>query len=328
MHRSDSFFVNWADFPAPVRMEDGTIAVHWLKRIGPSSFDYRVEVALSGDGGASWSGPLVPHDDRSFAQHGFVSMLPSDATTMAIVWLDGRAYGADGNGYGSAPDAMQLRGTTLTDDGILGRDVAIDLRACSCCQTGLAAAGNGTILAAYRDRTEDEIRDISVVRWTEGGWERPVQVHDDGWEISGCPVNGPAIAADGDEVAVSWFTGADDVAAVKVAFSGDAGRSFEAPVRIDHGNPVGHVDIELLGDGSALVSWVEWAEGNEVLLLCRVRRDTGCLAEEVLTTNTSRASMNFPRMARVGRDIFIAWTQPNGATDSIEIRRASLAEEG
>ena len=196
----------------------------------------------------------------------------------------------------------------------------------SCCQTSLAATGDGTILAAYRDRAEGEIRDISVVRLTEEGWQSPVTVHDDGWELSGCPVNGPAIDANGKIVAVSWFTGAHDVPAVKVAFSDNGGRNFDTPVRIDQGNPVGRVDLELLDDGTALVSWVEWTEGNEALYLCRVHRDTGCISPEILAINSAGASVNFPRMAQLGRDVYLAWTQPDENGDSIAIRRAVLAE--
>lgn len=326
VHQGPNLFVNWADFPGIALFDDGTIAVHWLREIGPSSFDYQVEIALSRDGGASWSKPLIPHEDRSFAQHGFVSMLPAGAETLAVIWLDGRAYGAGRDEASTVPDAMQLRATTLTSDGSLGHDVAVDLQTCSCCQTSLAATGNGTILAAYRDRTDGEIRDISVARLTVDGWQRPVTVHHDGWELAGCPVNGPAIAADGHDAAVAWFTGANDFAAVKVAFSDDAGRSFGAPVRVDLGNPVGRVDVELLEDGTALVSWVEWTDGNEALMLCRAEKESGCVAQEVLATNSAGASVNFPTMARLGRDIFIAWTQPDETGDRIAMRRVRLTE--
>lgn len=326
VHQGSDLFVNWADFPGIALFDNGTIAVHWLREIGPSSFDYQVEIALSRDGGASWSEPLIPHEDRSFAQHGFVSMLPAGAESLAVIWLDGRAYGADRSEASTTPDAMQLRATTLTSDGSLGRDVAVDVQTCSCCQTNLAATGNGTILAAYRDRTDGEVRDISVARLTVDGWQRPVTVHNDGWELAGCPVNGPAIAADGHDAAVAWFTGANDLAAVKLAFSGDAGSSFGPSVRVDLGNPMGRVDVELLEDGTALVSWVEWTDGNEALMLCRAVRETGCVVQEVLATNSAGASVNFPTMARLGRDIFIAWTQPDEMGDRIAMRRIRLME--
>lgn len=326
VHQGRDVFVNWADFPSVAVFEDAAIAVQWLRKTGRSGYDYQVEISLSRDNGLSWSSPVIPHDDRSFAQHGFVSMIASGAGGITIVWLDGRAYSSKPTNAVSVPDAMQFRATTLSRDGERGPDVAVDVQTCSCCQTGLSQTGDGTILAAYRDRTPDEIRDISVARLTEKGWEGPFPVHDDGWNISGCPVNGPAIAADGEAVAVAWFTGAGDVPTVNVAFSDDLGRSFDAPLRVDLGDPVGRVDLEMLDDETALVSWVEWIEGTEVIMLCRVDREAGCVARHDLATNAAGASVNFPRLARLGRQVYVAWTQPGENGDRVEMRRATLSK--
>ena len=89
---------------------------------------------------------------------------------------------------------------------------------------------------------------------------------------------------------------------------------------------MGRVDIELLEDGTALVLWVEWIEGEEALMLCRAERVSGCMAQEVLAKNSAGASVNFPTMVRLGRDIFIAWTQPDETGDHITMRRVRLAE--
>ena len=326
VHKSADLFVNWADHPGIAVFPNGTIAVHWLREIGPSSFDYQIEIALSDDDGASWTAPLIPHGDRSLAQHGFVSMLPAGPDSMAVIWLDGRAYGRKSGAASRLPDAMQLRATTLTSNGTLGPDVAVDLQTCSCCQTHLAATGDGEIVAAYRDRTDTEIRDISVARFADGKWHSPVSVHHDGWELAGCPVNGPSIAAAGDRVAVAWYTGAQGIAAVKVAFSDDAGRSFSNTVRVDQGNPVGRVDLEMLSDGSAIVSWVEWGDKGEALMLCHVQKETGCTARETLAINSAGASVNLPKLARLGRDIYIVWTRPDETGDRLAMRRATLIE--
>ena len=326
VHEGNDLFVNWADFPGIAVFEDGTIAVHWLREIGPSSSGYQVEISLSHDSGVTWSQPLIPHADRSFVQHGFVAMLPAGQKGLVVIWLDGRAYTVEGDKALPTQDAMQLRATTLTRNSALGNDVIIDLQTCSCCQTSLAAMGDGTVLAAYRDRTVGEIRDISVSRLTEEGWEAPITVHSDGWEFWGCPVNGPAIDAVGEIASVAWFTVANEVAAVKVAFSDDGGRNFGAPVRIDQGNPMGRVDLEMLEDGTALVSWVEWAKGKESLFLCRVHREAGCISRERMVYNASDAVLNFPRMARLGQEVYLAWTQSNTNGDNIVVRRAVLAK--
>jgi len=91
----------------------------------------------------------------------------------------------------------------------------------------------------------------------DGDWSEPIKVHEDGWEISDCPVNGPAIDAKAKDAVVAWFTEAGGVPTVKVACSENTGRSFGTAFRIDQGKPVGRVDTVLLDDGSAIVSWVE-----------------------------------------------------------------------
>src|SRR5262249_36257433 len=144
----------------------------------------------------------------------------------------------------------------LAPDGSLGAEQFVDRRTCDCCQTGVAVSARGPVLA-YRGRTADEIRDVLVVRQVGGGWTAPKPIHADGWHIAACPVNGPEGAAQGDPVAVAWFTATRDTARVNVAFSTDGGETFGVPIRVDDGQPAGRVDVELGADGRALVTWIE-----------------------------------------------------------------------
>jgi len=109
---------------------------------------------------------------------------------------------------------------------------------------------------------------------------------------------------------VAWFTAADDIAKVNVAFSQDAGESFGDAIRIDQGDPAGRVDVVQLGDGSALVSWVEWADTGGALLVCRARPETGCGNAQVITFDGDAEATNFPRMVAADGGVYIAWTQP------------------
>ena len=114
------------------------------------------------------------------------------------------------------------------------------------------------------------MRDIYVTRMVNGAWTEGRPVHADGWVMPACPVNGPQADADGQRVAVAWFTAADSTPAVKLAYSTDGGATFAAPVRVDGGNPEGRVDVQLLADGGALVSWIERTGETEAAV--RVRR--------------------------------------------------------
>jgi hypothetical protein len=111
----------------------------------------------------------------------------------------------------------------------------------------------------------------------------------------------------GDTVAIAWFAAPEGVARVQVAFSFDGGATFGTPVRVDLGDPLGRVDIEVLSDGSALAVWVERTETAAAILARRVRPDGRMDAElQVAPTAESRAS-GFPRMVRLGDEIVLAY---------------------
>ncbi|MEO6569741.1 MAG: hypothetical protein ABIO94_13325 [Opitutaceae bacterium] len=222
-----NWFVNWADFSSLVALPDGSLAAHWLVKSGPGTFDYDVTISRSFDKGTSWGKPFVPHRDGVKAEHGFVSMFAAADGNLAAVWLDGREMkpGANGNDHGHGD--MTLRYVKIMRDGSLTDDASLDRRVCECCQTSAAMTAVGPIIV-FRDRSEEEkeIRDISIVRLNAGKWSVPRPVFQDGWQLNGCPVNGPAVAASGKRVAVAWFTAANNSARVKMAFSSDAGESF------------------------------------------------------------------------------------------------------
>lgn len=314
------FFVNWADFPTLTALADGTLAVNWLRISGDTDYAYDVNIALSADGGHTWGETLVPHRDGTQRQHGFVTLLPVAADQLRAIWLDGRAYGESDTlaADEAASDVMQLWTATITSDGAMSEESQLDPRTCSCCQTSAVVADSGALLVAYRDRTEAEIRDISILRQVAGVWSAPVPVSMDGWEISGCPVNGPAIDSAGGRAAVAWFTAANNVPKVSVAFSDDDGTSFGPAIRIDQVAPTGQVDVIQREDGSALVSWLEYTAVGEALMLCHVTPEAGCERPKVLTISRSGRTMGFPRMTAAAQGIYIAWTESVAPSESPE----------
>lgn len=306
----EGFFVNWADFPS-IRVVGDRLVAHWLWRRGPATYDYGVRLAWSEDGGATWSEPWTPHEDETPTEHGFVSVF-ADGDVGWAAWLDGRAMVEP-----SGP--MSLRARSLPPGGTAGPAGAgpenlLDARACECCQTSAVVAA-GIPVVAFRDRAEGEVRDIHVTRRLEDGWTGSSPVHEDGWVIGGCPVNGPSAAALDELVAVAWFTAPDGEAQVNVAFSADAAASFGPPARLDAGRPLGRVDVVLLDDGSALVTWLEEeGAGTEASILSRRVTPEGVMGEprRLAGTEGARAS-GFPRIARLGGErVLLAWTDPRG----------------
>lgn len=303
------WFVNWADFPSLAVLPGNRMAAQWLQRNGESKYAYDVRVAVSSDGGATWTAGVVPHTDGTQTEHGFVSMWPAGADSVALVWLDGRKFKPSEDEH-AAGNEMTLRYTTIGADGNAAPDRELDARVCDCCQTGMAMTGRGP-LVVYRDRSPTEVRDIYVTRMVNGAWTPGQPVHADGWVMPACPVNGPQAAADGDRVAVAWYTGADSTAQVKVAFSSDAGATFGPPARVDGGNPEGRVDVVLLADGGALVSWIERTGEKEAQVRVRRVGPDGRMGEPRTVAGSSAArSSGFPRMVPAGEHLVFAWTAP------------------
>ena len=325
--RSD-LFVNWADFPSVFVAPSGRVVMHWLQKRPGGKYSYDVMTRQSTDGGATWSEPRILHDDNVAAEHGFVSFFAADGDSVEAVWLDGRATAGGGHESHGAPlGAMQLGNARIGPDGGVAASTLIDDRICDCCQTSAAMTSRGPVVV-YRDRSPDEIRDIGILRRVDGKWTQPAIVHADNWHIEGCPVNGPSVVADGEHVAVAWFTGARDTARVNVAFSNDAGATFSAPIRVDDGNPAGRVDVELSPDGKALVTWLERVgEAGAEVRLRRVAQDGASSAAIVVASSAAARSSGFPRLVRSGNELVFAWTQP-GDSARVRMAVASLTASG
>jgi len=314
---SDSLFVNWADFPSLIALQDGSLAAHWLAKAGESTYAYHAWTAASADGGKSWSAARRLHTDVSATEHGFVTLLQGD-DGLAAAWLDGRNY-ADGEegGHGGSEEMMLLFGST--SDGTFGGETVLDSRVCDCCQTSGAPVPGGFFIA-YRDRSEGEVRDISYVRRVNGEWKEPRTLHADGWKIAACPVNGPAVSARDGKVAVAWFTSprrkgkrgakGEPNRRVQVIFSSDAGESFGAPVRVDGVHPLGRVDVRWLDDESVLVVWLEKTGDGKAEIRARRVHANGQADEPWTMARTVPARRSgFPRLAVTDQGVMAAWTE-------------------
>ncbi len=311
------WFVNWADFPslATFYRKPDNVAAHWLQKSANGTYDYDVRIALSGDGGQHWVPSFIPHRDGAAAEHGFVTMFPLQNGRMFAVWLDGRnTKGSEGHNDSHAHSgAMTLRTAEFDEAGNLSEEAELDARVCDCCQTDAVLTDSGPVVV-YRDRSDEEIRDIAIVRKVNGQWSAPKRVHEDNWEISGCPVNGPGIAAQGNNIAIAWFSAPENKGQVNVIFSKDAGKTFTDPIRIDDGDPIGRVDVVFAKPEMALVSWIEQVEKGGEIRLAKVSAE-GKIGESIIATQTgiSRQS-GFPILEKLEQDFLLAWTMVDSIT--------------
>lgn len=302
----DDWFANWADLPGVRPLSNGGWLAWWLQKSGDATYAYDVELAVSDDG-CHWQQTGSPHHDGTPTEHGFVAAFDAN-DGFGLLWLDGRntIASADAHHHGGG---MSLRYGLFDAAGGQHEEAVLDTLVCDCCQTDAAMLEDG-VIAVYRDRTAEEIRDIKVVRYVGGAWQSPVLVHADGWKIDGCPVNGPAVAADGETVAVAWFTAADGEAMVRAALSDDGGRSFSPPLQISAGEPLGRVDVVWHPGYGALVSWMERRDGRAAVWLRGLDPERWPGGSIRLVDVTGTRASGFPRIAGLedGR-LLLAWTE-------------------
>lgn len=299
----ENWFVNWADYPL-IAASGKRLMAHFLGKSGEGTFAYDVMLTTSQDEGNTWSEPKPVHDDAKQAEHGFVSILPYGENFL-VAWLDGRNTVMEGmENHEGHHGQMSIRAAIVDVNGAKSNEWELDNRTCDCCQTGAALTDNGPIVI-YRDRSDEEIRDMSIVRFVDGQWTEPKNIYADNWKIAGCPVNGPRVDAIGNNLAISWFSSPEGNASVRVIFSSDGGATFGESVKLDEGKAIGRVDVVMLDADNAMVSWMEGAEIKAV----KVNRDgTKGTSMNIASTSDARSS-GFPQMTKSGNKLIFAWTE-------------------
>ena len=314
-----AIFVNWADLPSVVPIGDNHLVAHWLSQSPEDIYSYNVSVSQSMDGGVTWHASISPHTDNTPTEHGFVSIFGSD-NRVGLVWLDGRKYVNEVTDN-PVDSGMTLRAAFIDEKSALSGEQLVDELICDCCQTDVAIATSGP-LAVYRDRSVDEIRDISITRYVDGSWQPGQTVAEDNWEIAGCPVNGPSIAATDDLVAVAWFTAVDSISKVQVATSIDNGEGFSDALEVVSGDSLGRVGIAILDDERIAVSWLQRGlDGGATVMVRTVNTDAELGPVRIVSESASQFAV--PQMAVVGDNLIFAWTQMQG--DVEQVASAKLA---
>lgn len=310
------------DLPGIAFLPGGALLAHWQEEAdwSPMDFETDVRLAVSTDGGSSWSAPERPYPLPTLGEHGFVSTWPT-ANGVGMAWLDARRqFQAEGTWRGP----MALQGATIGPDARPVLEMVIDSVTCECCPTAAAVTARGPVLV-YRDRglppdvertgiryEQEVVRDIAITRFEAGRWTAPRLVHADGWVFNGCPNNGPAVAARDERVVVAWMTGVGGRPAVYAAFSDDAGDHFGAPIRIDDGKAMGQVTVAFAGADGV----VGWLENNRVM--ARRIGPEGRRGKAV-PLGASAGTGRLPRWASGDDAVIATWLEPSAGAAAIRM---------
>jgi hypothetical protein len=304
----DDWFVNWADHPMHAVDAQGRVFATWLQKVPGSIYSYQVQTRLR-DSTGNWGEPRLLHEDTSPTEHGFVSIAPTPGGGFVIAWLDGRAT--------AEKKPMQLRARRLLANGSFGPELLVDARVCDCCSTSLRAHPDGSFLLSYRDRGDEEVRDLGRVRLQLQG-ESELQVLGlpapvDGWVMPGCPVNGPAQARGQQHIATAWFT-MQPTARVRLGYGMQVQNIAEGA------GVAGRVAVAATPKGFA-VAWLETRQGQTAWWLQELHLETSpqpsrdgiailapsSPARPIAATTGSRAD-GFLRLTPTKTGVLAVWT--------------------
>jgi hypothetical protein len=274
-------------------------------------------LSRSTDNGKTWSQPVPLATDFSKTEHSYLSGSVLDSGTVGVTWLDGRDTANNPAGH------YHLMAAMLYPDGHYSGEKLLDDNVCTCCPTA-AISLSDKMLIAYRDRTQDEIRDISTMQLSENlSMDGPYPIHHDGWQINACPTNGPTLGARNANVTAAWFTGAEGPH-LFVASSKDGGKHFSPPEQVSTtDSTVGHPSIAVLPDGSSILAWIESGNPESRLLALQVRND-GHLGPVVEIAHGSH--FGYPAMRAQGNSALLAWMQGGKTDSSLHLARLELSK--
>src|SRR5882672_3128554 len=272
-----------------------TFAIFQDKRFNGRAFSAR-----SNDNGVSFTRPRPLTADTTSQR--FESVAIDPAGRVFAAWLDKRNVApavTAGRPYPGAALAY-----AWSDDGAAFDNTSIALdNTCECCRLGIAFAGPGRPVIAFRNIFEGSIRDHAVVTFKDAMTPGPLRrVSVDDWKLEACPHHGPslAVAPDGSQH-VAWFT---DGAARKGLFyarADSADSAFGAPRALSSPDRQ-PARPYVLADGRALyLVWKEF-DGTKARVRWQVSHDSGRTWSAVRTVaDTDDASDHPLLVAHAGR---------------------------
>ena len=319
------------------------IVVAWQSRQSGAS---QIRVGRSTDGGRSFGKAETIHDSTLTGARGWSSLVVDEKGAAHVAWLDGRnarkaaltsaAGGANPAAAGghahSEPMRQDIFHLTLLADGSR-QESPVAANVCFCCKTSVTTGPRDVVYVAWRHIYPVNLRDMAVASSSDGGrtFSPPARVSEDGWQLEGCPEDGPSIAV-GPEgtLHIAWPTIADKGASRKgifYSYSTDGGRTFAPRSRVDEGQDVtnaGHPQIAIV-DGRVAVVWDESAATGPRV---RVRLiGSGGKAQDwrpefaAAQTFSEPGPVTYPAIASSASGLIGAWTMNVAKGSEIHIRR-------
>jgi hypothetical protein len=327
------------------------VTVVWQSR---QSGESQVRLARSTDNGRTFQAASTAHPQKLTGARGWASVAADNSGALHLAWLDGRnaapkppaaAPAAAAPAAGAAPAAHVHSGPPMRQDIMhavwrpdgSSAEALVASYVCFCCKTSVATGPDGSTYVAFRNIYPTNLRDIAVARSVDGvTFAEPVRVSEDGWQLDGCPEDGPSIGVGADGVVhVAWPTiaGKDGLRkGIYYSYSTDGGQSFAPRVRMDDAADVqhsAHPQLVIAGKDVA----VTWDERGNAGPRIRVR-----LVHSVEPANAWRPQLgpvstvsdsgpvNHATVASAEDVIISGWTVNTPTSSEVWIRRVPITE--
>jgi hypothetical protein len=293
--------------------------------------------ARSLDGGQSFEPAVTLHPPDLAGARGWHSLLVSPTGEVHSLWLDARPHEAAAlvdrflpTAHAHGHEARMGLYHLAWDGGAPAEARRLFEPVCECCKTAMAVGNDGSVYAAWRHIYEDNYRDIAVAVSPRGmGFGDAARVNRDGWQIDGCPDDGPSMVVDGSNRAhLIWPTLVHEKMDMGIFHASTAdGISFSprSPVPGAGGMDPSHPQLALDGSGRLAAVWDEAIEKKRRVVLARAvlaaNGSPSWSGPELLDDGTEGSSASYPVVAASGSGVLVAWTQQTGDDSVIRVRR-------
>jgi len=243
---------------------------------------------------------------------------------LLVAWIDRRV---------DNPKPRQLYLMRIDADGkTLTKNYPVGEGLCECCKLGIAFADGGkTIYMVDRQVDERQIRNHVLRKSTDGGatFGAPVEISDDGWQVSSCPHSGPSITRDRRGwLHVSWFTlgRSEKEAGIYYSVSKDNGKSF-SPRRLVHANTAPEVlynNLAIGDDDTVYLVWSNLDGNNRAQIFMRTIAADGGTWSPIQQISNAKGDASRAVLALHKNQLLVAWTETDGENSRAVVRSAMV----
>lgn len=293
--------------------EAGELFVTFTEKLA-APYSGNVRFSRSVDAGRTFSPPITVNDDSSVTGHRFDTLVAGPGSRVTVAWLDRRDH--DRARAGGRPYAGTALYTAVSLDGgasFLPNRKVVD-HVCECCRVAGARDAAGNVFLHFRAVFGDRTRDHALVRLDAAGSSGPVRRSSfDGWQLDGCPHQGPAIAAgENGTLHLAWYTGeGQNGRGLFYARSRDGGSTVDAPFRIAAAEPRATRPAVHASGRVVTLAWIETAGGTS-RALARRSADGGATWGEPRELGRTSDAADHPLLLEGPRGTYLSWFHDAG----------------